>query len=261
MKLPKGFRFAAVAAGIRPSKPDVALFVSDCDAACAGAFTINRAKAAAVVDAERRLPSDAMRAVLVTSGNANALTGRAGIEAVDAMHGAAARALGVERSQVVGAATGVIGMRMPFEKVVAMMPRCVEQLGPDPSPAAEAIMTTDTTKKLASRSVVLDGTTVTLTGICKGSGMIAPQLATMIAVIATDCAVDAATLSWALGEVAPGTRRRAGSPRDRSPDGATWIATAPSSRHSPRRSPRSVSSSRATSRRTARARRAYSRSR
>jgi len=205
MKLPKGFRFAAVAAGIRPSKPDVALFVSDHDAACAGAFTINRAKAAAVVDAERRLPSDAMRAVVVTSGNANALTGRAGIEAVDAMHGAAARALGIERSQVVGAATGVIGMRMPFEKVVAVMPRCVEQLGPDPSPAAEAIMTTDTTKKLASRTVVLDGTTVTLAGICKGSGMIAPQLATMIAVIVTDCAIDAQTLSAAVKAAAPDT--------------------------------------------------------
>jgi len=205
MKLPRGFRFAAVAAGIRPSKPDVALFVSDHDAACAGTFTINRAKAPSVVDAERRLPAEAMRAVLVTSGNANAVTGRAGIEAVEAMYTATARALGIDRAQVVGAATGVIGMRMPFEKVVAVMPRCVEQLGPDPSPAAEAIMTTDTTKKLASRTVVLDGVTVTLTGICKGSGMIAPQLATMIAVIVTDCAIDAHTLHAAVKASAPDT--------------------------------------------------------
>jgi len=205
MKLPRGFRFAAIAAGIRPSKPDVALFVSDHDAACAGTFTINRAKAASVIDAERRLPAEAMRAVLVTSGNANAVTGRAGIEAVDAMYMAAARALGIDRAQVVGAATGVIGMRMPFEKVVAVMPRCVEQLGPDPSPVAEAIMTTDTTKKLASRTVVLDGVTVTLTGICKGSGMIAPQLATMIAVIVTDCAIDATTLHAAVRASAPDT--------------------------------------------------------
>ena len=205
MKLPRGFRFAAIAAGIRPSKPDVALFVSDHDAACAGVFTINRAKAASVIDAERRLPAEAMRAVLVTSGNANALTGRAGTEAVDALHGAAARALGIDRAQVVGAATGVIGMRMPFEKVVAVMPGCVELLGPDPSPAAEAIMTTDTTKKLASRTAVIDGVTITLTGICKGSGMIAPQLATMIAVIVTDCAIDATTLNAAVKAAAPDT--------------------------------------------------------
>jgi acetylglutamate kinase len=203
VKLPAGFRYAGVAAGIRPSKPDVALFVSDHDAACAGVFTVNRARAAPVVDAEARLPAERMRAVVVTSGNANALTGAAGREAVDAILAAAAGALGIDRAQIVSAATGVIGMRMPFEKVVAVLPRCAAQLGPDPAPAAEAIMTTDTTKKMASRTVELDGATVTLTGICKGSGMIAPQLATMIAVIATDCAVDADTLNRALGEAAP----------------------------------------------------------
>jgi len=205
VKLPKGFRFAAAAAGIRPSKPDVALFVSDHDAACAGAFTINRAKAAPVADAERRLPAEGMRAIVVMSGNANALTGRAGIEAVDAVHAAAARALGIDRSQVASAATGVIGMRFPFEKVVAALPRAAAQLGPDPVPAAEAIMTTDTTKKLASRTVVIDGATVVLTGICKGSGMIAPQLATMIAVIVTDCAIDAQVLNAAVEAAAPDT--------------------------------------------------------
>src|SRR6185295_10689690 len=128
MKLPRGFRFAAAAAGIRPSKPDVALVVSDCDAACAGVFTINRAKAAAVTDAERRLPTEGMRAIVVTSGNANALTGRAGVEAVEAIHAAAARALGIQRSQVASAATGVIGMRLAVDKVIQALPRCVEQL-------------------------------------------------------------------------------------------------------------------------------------
>ncbi|HEX7838077.1 MAG TPA: bifunctional glutamate N-acetyltransferase/amino-acid acetyltransferase ArgJ [Kofleriaceae bacterium] len=205
MKLPRGFRFAGIAAGIRPSKPDVALFVSDHDAACAGVFTVNRAKAAPVVDAERRLPAERMRAIVVTSGNANALTGAPGAEAVDAVLEATARALGVSRVQVASAATGVIGMRLPFEKVAAVMPRCVAQLGPDPAPAAEAIMTTDTTKKLASRAIELDGRAVTLAGICKGSGMIAPELATMIAVIVTDCAIDAQTLSAALREAAPAT--------------------------------------------------------
>ena len=166
MKLPRGFRFAGVAAGIRPSKPDVALFVSDVDAACAGVFTVNRAKAAPVVDAERRLPSDRMRAIVVTSGNANALSGAAGTEAAEAILAAAARALGVERTQVAGAATGVIGMRLPHDQVVAVLPRCVAQLGAAPAPAAEAIMTTDTTRKLASRTIELDGRSVTLAGIC-----------------------------------------------------------------------------------------------
>jgi acetylglutamate kinase len=205
VKLPRGFRFAAVAAGIRPSKPDVALFVSDCDAACAGVFTVNRARSHSVADAERRLPSEAMRAIVVMSGNANAMTGPAGAEATDAVLAAAARALGVDRAQVASAATGVIGMRLPADKVVAALPRCVAQLGPDPAPAAEAIMTTDTTRKLASRTVNLDGVVVTLTGICKGSGMIAPQLATMIAVIVTDCAIDARALDAALKQAAPDT--------------------------------------------------------
>jgi len=205
VKLPRGFRFAAAAAGIRPSKPDVALFVSDCDAAGAGVFTINRARSYSVVDAERRLPSDTMRAILVMSGNANAMTGAAGVEATDAVLAAAARALGVDRAQVASAATGVIGMRLPADKVIAALPRCVAQLGPDPTPAAEAIMTMDTTRKLASRTIELDGKLVTLTGICKGSGMIAPQLATMIAVIVTDCAIDARTLDAALKQAAPDT--------------------------------------------------------
>jgi len=179
--------------------------VSDCDAACAGVFTVNRARSHSVVDAERRLPSDAMRAIVVMSGNANAMTGAAGVEATDAVLAAAARALGVDRAQVASAATGVIGMRLPVDKVVAALPRCVAQLGPDPAPVAEAIMTTDTTRKLASRTVEIGGVSVTLTGICKGSGMIAPQLATVIAVIVTDCAIDGRTLDAALKQAAPDT--------------------------------------------------------
>jgi len=205
MKLARGFRFSGVAAGIRPSKPDVALFVSDHDAVCAGVFTVNRARAAPVADAQRRLPSDTMRAIVVTSGNANALTGPAGIEAADAVLAATASALGVGRHQVASASTGVIGMRFPFEKVVAALPRCVAQLAADPGPAAEAIMTMDTTKKLASRTLELGGATVTLTGICKGSGMIAPQLATMIAVVVTDCAIESAALTAALHAATQGT--------------------------------------------------------
>ncbi|MBA3819437.1 MAG: bifunctional glutamate N-acetyltransferase/amino-acid acetyltransferase ArgJ [Deltaproteobacteria bacterium] len=198
MKLPIGFRFAGVACGIKPHRPDLALVVSDVDAACAGAFTVNRAKAAPVVDAEHRLPAEAMRAIVVNSGNANALTGSEGLEAVTAVLAATAGALGVTPAQVVSASTGVIGMKMPAHKIVAAMPKCVEQLTAEPDRAAEAIMTTDTTRKLASRTIELDGKRVTLAAICKGSGMIAPQLATTIAIIVTDCAITAEVLDDAL---------------------------------------------------------------
>ncbi len=198
MKLPFGFKFSGVACGIKPMRPDLALFVSETDATCAGAFTINRAKAAPVVDAEARLPSNNIRAIVVNSGNANALTGPAGAEGVKAILGAAAAALGVSPAQVVSASTGVIGMPMPADKLVRGMPAAAAQLSVDPEKAAEAIMTTDTTKKLASRTVEIDGKSVTLAGVCKGSGMIAPQLATVIAVIVTDCAIDEKILDESL---------------------------------------------------------------
>lgn len=198
MKLPVGFRFAGTASGIKPMRADLAFFVSDTDAACAGAFTINRAKAAPVVDAEARLPAENMRAIVVNSGNANALTGPAGAEAVRSILDAAGKALGLPASQIVSASTGVIGVPMPAHKAVAAMPACAAALSHDPDKAAEAIMTTDTTKKLASRTIEIDGKRVTIAGICKGSGMIAPQLATVIAVIVTDCAIDSKILDAAL---------------------------------------------------------------
>jgi len=198
VKLPPGFRFAGVACGIKPHRPDLALVVSDVDAACAGAFTVNRAKAAPVVDAEQRLPAEGMRAIVVNSGNANALTGAEGLEAVGAVLAATAQQLGVTPAQVVSASTGVIGMKLPTHKIVAAMPRLVDGLSPDPERAAEAIMTTDTTRKLASRVIEIAGKPVTVAALCKGSGMIAPQLATTIAMIVTDCAITAEVLDDAL---------------------------------------------------------------
>ncbi|MEO8700883.1 MAG: bifunctional glutamate N-acetyltransferase/amino-acid acetyltransferase ArgJ [Kofleriaceae bacterium] len=205
MKLPAGFRFSGVACGIKPHRPDLALVISDSDAACAGAFTVNRAKAAPVIDAEGRLPAEGLRAVVINSGNANALTGPEGLEAVQAILAAAATALGVRADQVVSASTGVIGMRLPVHKIIEALPRCVAELSSEPDRAAEAIMTTDTTRKLASRTIVVDGREVTLAGLCKGSGMIAPQLATTIAVVVSDCAITAGVLDDALEAAATAT--------------------------------------------------------
>jgi acetylglutamate kinase len=198
VRLPAGFRFAGTACGIKPHRPDLALVVSDVDAACAGAFTVNRAKAAPVVDAERRLPAERMRAIVINSGNANALTGPAGADAVATVLAATAAGLGIDPAQVVSASTGVIGMKLPHAKVVAALPRLCAALGPEPDPAVLAMMTTDTTRKLASRTITVGGAPVTLAGLCKGSGMIAPQLATTIAVVVTDCAIGAELLDDAL---------------------------------------------------------------
>jgi len=198
VKAPSGFTFSGLNAGIKPQRKDLALVLSDAPCAAAGCFTVNRAKAAPVLDAEKRLPAAGVRAVIVNSGNANALTGPGGLEDVEAIRQAAAKALSVDGASVLTASTGVIGVRMPVHKVVQALPALADGLRPDPSLAAEAIMTTDTRMKMAGRTVAIQGREVTLTAICKGSGMIAPSLATMIAVVTTDCAIAPEPLQAAL---------------------------------------------------------------
>ncbi len=198
MKVPLGFRFAGAHAGLKPVRRDVALVVSDVPAAAAGCFTKNLAAAAPIVDARTRVPSSAIRAVVINSGNANALTGPAGIADVVAIRGAVAAGLSVAADEVLTASTGVIGVRLPAHKVIAAVPALVGTLTLAPEPAAEAILTTDTRTKLASRTLELGGADVTISAIAKGSGMIAPQLATMIAVITTDAAIAPALLDRAL---------------------------------------------------------------
>ena len=189
MKIPKGFRFGGVAAGLKPQRRDVALVVSDHPAAAAGVFTVNRAAAAPVQDGRGRVPAEGMRAVLINSGNANALTGQAGLDDVGTLRAAVAGALGVQKRAVLTASTGVIGVRLPARKLVDALPALVAQLGDHADLAAEAIMTTDTRPKLASREVTLGGKAAVISCICKGSGMLAPQLATTLAVVATDAAI------------------------------------------------------------------------
>ncbi len=198
MKVPIGFRFAGAHAGLKPVRRDVALVVSDVPAAAAGIFTINRAAAAPIADARPRVPSPAIRAVLVNSGNANALTGAQGLADVVQIRATVASALGVSADQVLTASTGVIGVRLPAQKLVAAVPALVSALTVQPEPAAEAILTTDTRTKLAFRTLSIGGKDVTISAIAKGSGMIAPQLATMIAIITTDLAISPGLLDRAL---------------------------------------------------------------
>jgi len=198
VKVPSGFQFAGLQAGIKPNRKDLALVYSQAPCSAAGCFTQNKARAAPVLDAEVRLPSGGFHAVVVNSGNANALTGPAGLEDVKTVCDAVARALGVPPSAVLSASTGVIGHRLPAAKIAAAAPALVQSLRAEPEQAAEAIMTTDTRIKMAARTVKLGGKEATISAICKGSGMIAPSLATMIAVVATDAAISPATLAAAL---------------------------------------------------------------
>ncbi len=198
MNTPIGFLFAGLEAGIKPTRKDLALVFSETPCAAAGCLTQNKACAAPIEVARRQLPSSLLQAVIINSGNANALTGPQGLRDVETVMAAVANELKIPAQSVVTASTGVIGHRLPVQKIVTAIPRLVERLVADPLRAAEAILTTDTRVKMATRALTLSGREVTLTAICKGSGMIAPELATMIAVVATDAAIAPGVLQGAL---------------------------------------------------------------
>ncbi|XXF81035.1 bifunctional glutamate N-acetyltransferase/amino-acid acetyltransferase ArgJ [Myxococcaceae bacterium GXIMD 01537] len=198
MKVPPGFTFSGLHAGLKAFRKDLALVYSETPCVAAGCFTANKAKAAPVRDAEQRLPAAGIQAVIINSGHANALTGEAGMEAVRTVARDLGAALGVPASGVLMASTGVIGHPLPVQKISSALGALVDNLSPEPDLAAEAILTTDTRAKQASRTLTLGGREVTLHAFCKGSGMIHPSLATMIAVITTDCAIEPEPLATAL---------------------------------------------------------------
>lgn len=196
----EGVDFAAVAAGVRyPGRTDVMLVRLAPGTAVAGAFTRSSTRAACVHDNQAKLklpvPDGAGAAIVVNSGNANAFTGAAGQEAVDAVTGAAAAALGVPASRVFSSSTGVIGEPLPYDRIVAQMGTLTATLDPAAiEMAARAIMTTDTFPKGAAAEVKGDGGVIRIAGIAKGSGMIAPDMATMLVYIFTDAAISAPLL-------------------------------------------------------------------
>ncbi len=202
MKTPRGFSFAGLNVGIKATRKDMALIVSEVPCVAAGCFTINKAKAAPARDAEARLPGRGIRAIVVNSGNANALTGPDGEADVREVHAAFGQAIGCPPSAVLSASTGVIGVRLPLKKLTDAAPRLRDALGPTIEAAAEAIMTTDTRVKLSGRVISFDGANgpveITVAACAKGSGMIAPQLATMLAFIVTDAAISPSALQAVL---------------------------------------------------------------
>lgn len=192
--LARGYRYAGIHCGIRPDsdRRDLALLVSDVPARAAGAFTQNRVCAAPVQVCRRRLPSAAARGVVVCSGNANACTGQRGLDDALRMTEAAATALGTHAEQMLVCSTGVIGRHLPMDKVEPGIAAAARQLGADAASldhASRAILTTDTRPKVCTRALTLEGAEVRLTGFAKGAAMIGPNMATLLAFVATDAAV------------------------------------------------------------------------
>ncbi|MDD3582200.1 MAG: bifunctional glutamate N-acetyltransferase/amino-acid acetyltransferase ArgJ [Desulfobacca sp.] len=186
-----GFRAAAARAGIKKGQQlDLALITAIRPAAAAGVFTTNRVKAAPVVISRERLRSGRAQALLINSGNANACTGPAGLEAAWESTHWTARYLELPDKLVLPASTGVIGQKLPTERILAALPDLVTRLDPESlSEVAQAIMTTDTFAKTAQVDGYIGNYPITVAGIAKGAGMIHPRMATLLAFILTDAAI------------------------------------------------------------------------
>lgn len=208
-----GFRFGGVACGLKQSgKRDVALIVSDEPAVAAGAFTTNLVKGAPVLLASERVRAGRAQAVLVNSGNANTYTGQRGYEIARGMCKHAARELGIDEKLVLPASTGRIGVQLPKATVVrGVVAACRDASADGFHRALEGIMTTDAFPKFAVERLVLEGAEVTIAGMAKGAGMIAPRMkvatphATMLSYVLTDARVSRAALQQALALALPQT--------------------------------------------------------
>lgn len=197
-----GIRLASSAAGIKKNgKDDLVIFAIEKSSSCAATFTQNAFCAAPVTLAKQHLSQYSPRALLINSGNANAGTGETGMQNAKQSCQWLAEELNILPEQVLPFSTGVIGEHMPMPVIRSGIKQTVPALSEDSWPAAATgIMTTDTVAKAISKTLVLDGKKITISGIAKGSGMICPNMATMLAFIATDANVEAEFLQQCLSE-------------------------------------------------------------
>ncbi len=202
-RFPRGFRCAAAYCGIKAEGkgPDLSLFASEVPATAAAVFTRNQVPGAPVVVGRELIRAGRLQAVVVNSRVSNVGMGEEGVERARRMGRAAASALGIEAGLVLMSSTGVIGVPLPVDKIEAALPALAASLQDDPMVGAEGIMTTDTRPKAVSVSV--GEATITVVG--KGSGMIEPNLATMLVYAFTDALLDRATLDGVLRRVVDGT--------------------------------------------------------
>ncbi len=198
--IPKGFLFSVAEAAIKkPGRKDIALIYSAVEASMAGAFTSNRVKAAPVRLDIEKISSGKGQAIIINSGNANACTGKKGMEDAAETALLVARNLKIKPSLVYVCSTGVIGTPLPMERIRPVVANLPANLGKSNlDKVAAAIMTTDTFPKIVKRKVKIKNKTGTIAGICKGAGMICPDMATMLCFIITDIAVNKATLNRAI---------------------------------------------------------------
>ena len=198
----KGFRAAGVSAGVRHGgRKDVALVAADAPCAAAAMFTTNAVAAAPVAYDRKAVASGRIQAIVANSGIANACTGERGLKDARDTASAAAAALGIDPSLVLVASTGVIGKPLPMDRIKSGVAAAAAALSSSPEAdiaAADAVLTTDTRRKTASVSVKIDGKKVTVGGFCKGSGMIEPNMATMLGFITTDASISPIALKRAL---------------------------------------------------------------
>ena len=192
----QGFKFSGVASGLKKNgQKDLGLIYSETPAKVAGVFTRNQIKAAPVLLDMQRITSGTCQAVIVNSGNANCCTGAKGMQDAISMARWTAAKLGIPQEQVLVASTGVIGEPLAVEKVRTALPDLINTLDADGiSLLAEAIMTTDTVPKVVTRKGQLGSTAFAVTGVAKGSGMIRPDMATMLCFVMTDIAAEPALL-------------------------------------------------------------------
>jgi len=187
-----GFMAAGVASGLKKAgEKDLAIIFSKIPAKAAGVFTSNKVKAAPVILDMERIQSGSCQAVIVNSGNANCCTGDKGLDDAKTMARSAASGLGISEDLVLVCSTGVIGEPLPIDKIQQAIPGLIDSLRPEGVyDLARAIMTTDTVPKTISRQGKIDGKTFTVIGVAKGSGMICPDMATMLCFICTDIDAD-----------------------------------------------------------------------
>ncbi len=194
-----GFFFAGVSTGIKKGKKDLGLILSSKPCTAAGVFTKNRVKAAPVLLCKKRLQKGFAQAILVNSGNANACTGRKGMDDALKTCSGVSSYLDISENLVLPCSTGVIGVDFPLGKILKAVPKLVKEASTDRiNDFAESILTTDTHPKIITLKGVVNGETVKIAGIAKGSGMIMPNMATMLAFIVTDAAIEKTLLSQLL---------------------------------------------------------------
>jgi glutamate N-acetyltransferase/amino-acid N-acetyltransferase len=200
-RFPPGFRCASTRCGIKKRGRDLSLFVSDVPCAAAAVFTRNRLPGAPILVGRELIQGGSLQAVVVNSRVANVGTGAEGIARARRMGAGAARELGIRESLVLMSSTGVIGVPLPIEKIEAGLRGLSAELQDDPIVGAEGIMTTDTHPKALSVSFPAETGEATLTAVGKGSGMIAPNMATMLVYLFTDARLDPSTLDRSLRPV------------------------------------------------------------